>query len=181
MTIVLACALLLLTAAVVVLFAMMGELASRTAAAPAAASTALSPLEEYRLGAVVDEWPEPLAALGAGSRSVVLVLSTICASCAKVAGQLSEGALTGVTGSIGVAISCAEQADGDDFVLRHGLADLPHLVDVRGAWVAGSFSVAQSPTALVFDNGVLSEGYLFTSVDELLREVGLDGGARAVV
>ncbi|GAA1349545.1 hypothetical protein [Streptomyces beijiangensis] len=181
MTIVLACALLLLTAAVVVLFAMMGELATRTAAAPAAAPAGVSPLEEYRLGAVVDEWPESLAVLGTGSRSVVLVLSTICASCAKVAGQLSEGALAGVKGSVGIAISCAEQADGDEFVLRHGLTDLPHHVDVRGAWVAGSFSVTQSPTALVFDDGVLTGGHLFTSVEELLREVGLTGGARAVV
>ncbi|MFG2539731.1 hypothetical protein ACGFU4_31290 [Streptomyces sp. NPDC048511] len=180
MTIVLACALLLLTAAVVVLFAMMGELASRTAAAPDAPAT-VSPLEEYRLGAVVEEWPEPFAALGGDSRGVLLVLSTVCASCAKVAAQLSERGLSGVSGPVGIVISCAEQADGDDFVRRHGLADLPYLVDVRGAWVAGSFSVSQSPTALVFDDSVLSQGHLFTSVADLLREVGLAKDSPAIV
>ncbi|MFJ8544421.1 hypothetical protein ACIRFH_20780 [Streptomyces sp. NPDC093586] len=179
MTIVLACALLLLTAAVVLLFAMMGELAARTTGAAPAASTAVSPLEEYRLGAVVDDWPEPLRALDTGSRVVVLVLSTVCATCAKVATQISEGALAGMAGTVGVAISCAERADGEEFARRNGLTDIPTYVDERGGWVAGSFSVTQSPTALVFDNGVLSEGYLFTSVADLLREVRPAGTARA--
>ncbi|MFJ6854155.1 hypothetical protein ACIQM3_27165 [Streptomyces sp. NPDC091271] len=180
MTIVLACALLLLTAAVVVLFAMMGELASRTTAAPPASPT-VSPLEEYRLGAVVKEWPEPLVSLGTGSRGVLLVLSTVCASCAKVAAQLSQGGLNGATGPVGIVISCAEKEDGDDFVQRHGLTDLPHYVDERGAWVAGSFSVSQSPTALVFDDSVLSQGYLFSSVEDLLREADLTKSAPAIV
>ncbi|WP_331763694.1 hypothetical protein [Streptomyces anthocyanicus] len=181
MTIVLACALLLLTAAVVLLFAMMGELASRTTGAAPATSAEVAPLEEYRLGAVVNEWPKTLAALDTDSRVVVLVLSTVCATCAKVATQISEGALSAMAGKVGVAVSCAERADGEEFVRRNGLSETPTYIDERGGWVAGSFSVTQSPTALVFDNGVLSEGYLFTSVTDLLREVRPAGTARAAV
>lgn len=175
MLVILALALLLLAAAVVLLFAMMGELHARVGAAPEAAGT-VSELTQFRVGVTPEVWPEALAgpAGPAGRpRSVLLVLSTICASCAKVADQIAAGELGGREHVVGIVVSCANGADGEDFVDRYGLRGITHFVDAGGAWTSGSFGVAQSPAALVFDRGVLTEAYSFSTVTAVLDRAGL--------
>ncbi len=79
---------LLLAAAVVALFAMMGELHAQLAENPGGGT--VHPLTDAATGHTPDVLPEPLAGLATAERAIVLVLSTVCTSCAAVAGQLAD-------------------------------------------------------------------------------------------
>jgi hypothetical protein len=169
MIIVLAVALLVLSAAIVVLFAMLGELASRLPApGDQQRDTAVRPLEQARLGHVADSWPAVLAARhGIGQPSVLLVLSSACSSCADIAGQLTEDPGFGDWAEMAVVISTASRESGEHFVAQHGLNRFPHYIDEGGEWVSGEFGVRLSPSALVFAAGQLSAAYTFRDVAAL--------------
>jgi hypothetical protein len=166
MLVVFAFALLILAAAVVVLFAMLAELATRV---PERAGAQRDPhvrhLDGARLGTGADTWP---AALPTADAAVLLVLSTACSSCDDVARQLTvDPGHTDWTG-VGVVISTAERENADAFVERHGLAGtFPVYVDDGGEWVGGQFDVRMSPSALVFRDGRLESAHTFNDVSSL--------------
>src|SRR4051794_3170283 len=86
MLIVFGVALLVLAAAVVVLFAMLAELAARVPdRSTPYRNQEIRPLTEARTGHSPDVWP---ISLPTAERSVLLVLSTICNACEDVARQL---------------------------------------------------------------------------------------------
>src|SRR5688500_12909513 len=99
--IVLSVAVFLLTVAVVGLFAMMGELSSRIPAADGQEepeqSLFLRPIDDARLGVTPEDWPQELARLSTADAAVVVVLSTLCTTCNRVASG-ATGPLTGVSG-----------------------------------------------------------------------------------
>ncbi|WP_165970637.1 hypothetical protein [Actinomadura sp. 6K520] len=167
--------LLILAAAVVLLFAMFGELTSRLPTEreeAAARDPEIWPLEDARLGTAPAGWPGELAGLAAGAgdkdaaRSV-LVLSTACSTCKDVAKQLSEELDRGAGGDMAVVVSTAERARGERFVQQYGLHRLTHYVDEGGAWVAEEFNVRMSPTALVVRDGRLESALVFQDVQAL--------------
>jgi hypothetical protein len=164
-------ALLLLTAAVVVLYAMMGELASRIPD-PEGGSDQVAPLTEVQRGAAAAHWPGGLAELAGRGRATLLVLSPICSTCNKVAAELSSQDADAPGVSLGVVVSCSTRQAGDEFVQKYSLARLPHLVDEGGSWVTGTFGVTMSPSALLLEKGVLTEAYTFSKVEALLEQVG---------
>ncbi|TDC69473.1 hypothetical protein E1200_08395 [Actinomadura sp. GC306] len=188
--------LLILAAAVVLLFAMFGELTSRlpTERAEAAArDPEIWPLEDARLGTAPAGWPGGLAGLAAGAADrdadrdadrnadrnadrdaarPVLVLSTACSTCKDVAAQLSEELDRGAGGDMAVVVSTAERARGERFVQRYGLHRLAHYVDEGGAWVAEEFNVRMSPTALVVRDGRLESALVFQDVQALRTAIG---------
>ncbi len=169
-------ALLVLAAAMVVLFAMMGELASRV---PGPSTTrrdaTVRALDEAQLGSVPSSWPPGLEAgngNGNGNGStVLLVLSTICATCADIATQLTENPGHADWGELGVVVSTSNQGRGNDFVARHGLGAFRHFVDTGGDWVSDQFGVRVSPTALVFTAGRLESAYVFYDVAALRAKI----------
>lgn len=161
--------LLLLAAAVVVLYAMMGELASRIPD-PDGGADRVSPLAEYRPGVTASAWPASLDGLGELDRATLVVLSPICATCNKVAAELSTFPAERL-GTFGIVVSCGVRQAGDEFVSRYALDRLPHLVDEGGAWVAGNFGVKMSPSALLFEEGRLAEAYTFGKLEPLLKKV----------
>lgn len=166
MIVVLAIALLLLTTAVVVLYAMMGELASRLPAEEAKAAW-IHELSGSRAGASPAVWPEGLFPLARMTDAVVLVLSPICSTCSKVAaelGRLPDGALDD---SVGVVVSAGDREVGEGFVETHSLGRIPHFVDEGGAWTTGNFDVNTSPAALIFKKGVLTEAYTFGAIEAI--------------
>jgi hypothetical protein len=165
--IVLAIALLLLTIAMVVLYAMMGELASRLPAEEATPATWIHELVDFRDGASAAVWPEGLFPLASVTNAVLLVLSPICNTCSKVAaelGRLPEGELGD---SLGLVVSAGNREVGEDFVETHSLGHIPHFVDEGGAWTTGNFDVNTSPTALMFKKGVLTEAYAFGTIEAI--------------
>ncbi|WP_163506427.1 hypothetical protein [Fodinicola acaciae] len=163
-----AVALLVLTAAVVLLFAMVGELSSRVP--EAREEQHVTPYSDFTAGATAQEWPAGLAHLADRPAATVLVLSSICTTCANVAQELSSYTRQ-TLGDVGIVVSCAAAPVGVDFVEHYGLDHLPHHVDEGGSWMATNFGVKMSPTALRFQRGVLVEAYTFSKVQPLLGQI----------
>jgi hypothetical protein len=91
---------------------------------------------------------------------MVAVLSTVCGTCELVAVQLADAA----AGDVAVVVSCGTRESGEIFVERHGLAALPHYIDVNGDWVKGEFEVAVSPSGLAFRHGRLDSALTFADL-----------------
>ncbi|MEU4645719.1 hypothetical protein, partial [Micromonospora sp. NPDC023814] len=125
-------------------------------------------LDGARIGIQPERWPAGLAEVPTAAFRVVLVLSTSCNSCEKVAGQIGDLA---DPRDFALLISTIDQARGKDFVTRHELSQLPHHIDVGGEWVTGELEVMTSPTALVFRDGRLVSALLFTDVAVLSAAV----------
>lgn len=158
---------LLMVAVMIMFFAMLGELYSRVGPAPAATG----PLEEAKVGQRPQAWPEELAPLATATDAVLLVLSTSCASCAQVAGQLRDRfePMTGY--DTGVVLSTADPDRAEAFVREHGLPRASVYVDVNGAWVTKEFGVLTSPSALILRDGQVSSALVFTDVAALQSAV----------
>lgn len=165
MLVVFAFALLIIAAAVVVLFAMLAELATRV---PQRSTTArdprVRPLEAARLGHTPDVWPTTLPN---PERATLLVLSTACSSCRDVAGQLAGDPGHTDWADVGVVVSSASQQNGEEFVSQFGLGTFPVHVDEGGEWLTGQFGVQTSPGALVFRAGRLMSAHVFNDVAAL--------------
>lgn len=162
-------ALLVIAAAVVVLFAMLGELASRVPdPRPERHVPVVEPFAEVRSGHVARVWP---AELPDPERCVLVVLSTICGSCRKIASQLAERPGYAGWTELGVVVSTGDARKGQEFVARNGLEHFRHLIDEGGEWVASEFDTRLSPTALAFHGGRLIAAYTFNDVEALRQRV----------
>ncbi|WP_433467846.1 hypothetical protein [Spirillospora sp. CA-128828] len=173
--------LLILAGAVVLLFAMLGELTSRLPTereTAAARDPEVWPLEDARLGAEPGRWPAELAGRAADldAAQTLLVLSTACSTCKDVAQQLSDELDRGAGNDMAVVVSTAEQARGERFVQQYGLQRLTHYVDEGGDWVAGEFNVRMSPTALVMRGGRLESALVFQDVEAVRTKVNQPKG-----
>lgn len=163
MTYVLALVDLLLVVAVIVLFAMLGELYTRTGMA----ASRTGRLAEAEVGRRPDTWPEVLAPLSTARDAVLMVLSTSCASCNKVASQLA-GELDVLPGyDTGVALSTVDTERAESFMREFRLPPRSVYVDVGGDWVTGAFGVQTSPSALVLREGKLVSAVVFGDIDTL--------------
>jgi hypothetical protein len=164
---VLAIMVLVMVAVMIMFFAMLGELYSRVGPAPAATGA----LEEARIGQRPQAWPQELAPLATATDAVLLVLSTSCASCAQVAGQLRDrfDPLTGY--DTGVVLSTPDLDRAEAFVREHGLPRTSVYVDVEGRWVTQEFGVLTSPSALILRDGELTSALVFTDVEALQSAV----------
>ncbi|WP_117211570.1 hypothetical protein [Allorhizocola rhizosphaerae] len=164
--IVLSVTVFLLTVAVIGLFAMMGELSSRVPAQEEVPQEAAppQPIEEARLGAAPAQWPAELAQLSNADNAVIVVFSTLCTTCRRIAGG-QTGLLTGVSG---VLISCPGAGRGTEFLNEFPmLRDHPVALDVEGHWLTTNFGVDISPSVLVFERGRLLSAHTFTSAPSL--------------
>jgi hypothetical protein len=140
---------------------------SRVGPAPAATG----PLEEAKIGQRPQAWPRELAPLEMATDAVLLVLSTSCASCNQVAGQLRDHfePMTGY--DTGVVLSTADPERAEAFVRDYGLPRESVYVDVDGAWVTREFGVLTSPSALILRDGRLSSALVFTDIEALQSAV----------
>jgi len=160
--------LLILSAAVVLLFAMFGELASRVPDRnSAAAKSRVQPVDGALIGRTPERWPTSLSHLADADVGLLLVLSTSCASCRQVAKQLSAELVRNGAGRIDILVSSASRDFGEDFVQQHGLGRIPYFVDEGGDWVKNEFGVMISPTGLVFKKGRLDAALLFQDLAAL--------------
>jgi hypothetical protein len=171
MVIALVVLLCLLSIGVVILFAMMAELWSRLAplAPLSGVATAISPLEGARIGTSDIDWPSELSQVPLLADATLVVLSTSCATCRDVAGQLSSRGSGGsrLPDSLFVVVSCPHEAMGEDFVQRYSLRDAPHIVDSGGEWAKTQLGVQTSPSAVVFRYGRLETAFTFASAEAL--------------
>lgn len=167
MTYVLALVDLLLVVAVIVLFAMLGELYTRTGMA----ASRTGRLAEAQVGRRPDAWPAELAPLSTARDAVLMVLSTSCASCNKVAGELA-GQLDVLPGyETGVALSTVGADRAESFMREYGLPRRSVYVDIGGDWVTGAFGVQTSPSALILRDGELVSAVVFGDIAALRSTV----------
>ena len=168
MTLALSLALFLLAGAVVVLFAMLGELTARLPVLGVGyRDPAVSELPDARIGERPGVWPPQLEdAVGGNAPAMLLVLSSACKSCEDVAAQLREEARTAEpAGRLAVVVSCADRAAGEAFIARHGLdRDWQCWIDEEGVWSRTVFGVQTSPTALVLRDERLQSALVFTDL-----------------
>jgi hypothetical protein len=171
--VVLGIAIFVMAIAVVGLFAMMGELASRVRGmGDAEVSDADHPphaLAEARVGAQSDEWPSALAAVRDAEIGHLFVFGSTCASCVRIAsGETGPLALLGAP--LAVVVSCPRAEDGQAFIASHPLLhEFAHHVDVGGEWVKRNFGVGISPSVLVFHHGRLRSAHTFVAATALAR------------
>jgi hypothetical protein len=180
MEIVFGAVILILAAAIVLLFAMLGELNSRLPGDQSAArrGSDVFPLEDAALGVRPATWPAELPRIDSADPRTVLVLSTACATCEDVAKQLDDELSGGGGGDMAVVLSTGDRQRAEDFMRRHGLHRLPVYVDEGGDWVGEELGVRVSPTALVMSSGRLESALIFQDVSALRAAVAQPKGVR---
>ena len=166
-----ALALLLLTVAIVVLYAMMGELATRIREPDGDNASHVTPLADFTRGAAPTNYPTGLASLANRERMALVVLSPICTTCDKVAAELASYEPDEMGLPFGVVVSTGTRETGEEFVEHHALDRFPYVVDEGATWITGTLGVKMSPSALVFENGVLTEAFTFTNVQAILGRI----------
>jgi hypothetical protein len=171
-----ALALLLLTAAVVFLFAMMGVLASRIGLGPEA--DWIRPVAEWRDDVTTADLPEELAALADKQASALLVLSPICHTCNQIAQSLAARM---PRSPVGLVISSNGRDSGQEFITKHRLDGFPHFIDDHGAWTTARVGVKASPTALLFHGGKITGVYTFSNVDSVLKQLDSSTTAKELI
>jgi hypothetical protein len=165
--VVVAFTMLVLAAAIALLFAMVGELASRVPEFNRAINRdPLRPVEGAKLGHVPASWPAALGNLAADENALLLVLSSACASCEDVGRQLHN-----VAPNPGVAllVSCGSRETGEAFVARHDLKSIDHFIDVGGNWVRGEFGVMVSPAGLLLRRGRLESALIVQDLKSVFK------------
>jgi hypothetical protein len=161
----------LLAGAVVVLFAMLGELSSRVPSSDDDARRRLESIDTARTGHHASHWPAELAHVAEQEYALVLVLSSSCSSCEQIAGQVRTMLDRGPA-NLAVVVACPARERGEHFAAVHGIDRGVLYIDEAGAWVKGEFAVDTSPAALLFRNGTLQSALLFWDLPAVLNAVG---------
>lgn len=159
--------LVLLTVAVAVLFAMMGELTNRTSQAfPGAVGAApVQLLDDAPIGKVIQGLPPSFES---GRGGIVLVFSTTCHACEELAPEAARFFNASPGSLIGVLVSCGTEGSGSVFVSGHDLEALPVHLDVGGAVATRVLGVSVSPAAVaVSESGVVMSAVAFSSYASL--------------
>lgn len=172
MLILFAFVLLVLAAAVGVLFAMSAELSRRvgTGGTPTAEPVRyVRPLD--RPNVYLREsanWPAQLSSVRANTDFLLIVLSTSCTTCNTIGEQLGKDDWSGRTaGQLGVVLSTPDPRLAEAFVAKNGLAAFHYYIDSDGDWTDAALGLSMSPVGLIFRHGQLDETYVFNHVDPL--------------
>jgi hypothetical protein len=162
---------LVLAGAVVLLFAMLGELSSRMPASDADVRRRVEAIEAARTGHRPDDWPAELAHIAEQEYSLLLVLSSTCSSCEQVAGQVSKMLDRGPA-NLAVVVACPARERGEHFAGVHGIDRGVLYIDEDGAWSKRELGIDTSPAAVLFRSGRLQSGLLFWDLPAVLNAVG---------
>lgn len=182
---------LLTVVALLGLFAMMGELSSKVDAISSSGGGNESVHSSW--GFELEDWtsprqpvdlPQELSSLEGQAASIILVLSTTCASCSTLVDQglsaLHRPAAKGL--GVGIALATQGRSSAALWLADHeALIDqFPLFVDETGSWSRQYLGVDMSPSAVHVVDGFPVRAYTMSSADELVRileEEGEDGKA----
>jgi hypothetical protein len=170
--------LLALAACMVVLFAMVGELASRLPTA--GEGPWVRPIEDARIGHAPASWPQGLLPEfpADDEREVLLVLSTVCESCRAVAAELSSHRSADRKG-LGLVLSTGNRENGEAFLQEFNLGSFRHAIDEGGGWTTTELGVRISPAGVLVENGVIARAFTFSDLDAFLGHVMESPGGKA--
>jgi hypothetical protein len=162
---------LVLASAIVLLFAMLGELSSRVPASDEDGRRRLEPVDKARTGHRPETWPAELAHIDEQEYSLMLVLSSTCSSCEQIAGQVSKMFDRGPA-NLAVVVACPARERGEHFAGVHGIDRGALYIDEDGVWSKRELGVDTSPAAVLFRNGRLQSALLFWDLPTVLNAVG---------
>lgn len=180
-TIIFGTVLIILAAAVVLLFAMLGALAARLpeegtegkavqrGSSPSPEGYAV-PMDDAPIGRRPQFWPKELGSLSNGP-TLLAVLSTACGSCRDVADQLPDFTFSDPAWRFGLVVSSVDADRAAKFVRDHDLARVTRFVDEGGTWTMQHLGLDKSPSAVVIRDGQVVAGYMFNELSLLLDEV----------
>lgn len=162
----------LLIAAVIALFAMMGELSAQVQGSSSGhVDSTLQPMADVDL-IRPPSWPRELASVANKPVGHLIVLSTACQTCRGIAQDMKKLLTVNKTSNFAVLISTVDSRRAEDFIQDTQLPPgIPRYIDVGGAWIASSFGLNISPSLLTFEHGQLSYAHGFTSISALLQEL----------
>ncbi|MBA0126456.1 hypothetical protein H0B56_12975 [Haloechinothrix sp. YIM 98757] len=176
-----AIAIILLTAATIGLFAMVGELASRVDSLTAHQDDSPSggavhdwadPLEDFVPGNNPEWYPGELISVEDSPCALLVILSTSCQSCSRFAEQnFSE--LDGLPCHLGFIISCPTVERGQKFVRNYPtLASRSSVyIDAMGEWTRDQLGLDVSPSAVVLQAGRPAAAFTMSSPNQLAAVV----------
>lgn len=183
LTILMAIAITILAVAMVALFAMMGELASKVEATrPARGGSDVDEwaqvLKGFTFHKVPGRWPQALHSIRGASRALVVILSTSCRTC----DYFAEGRLQDLDSfESAFILSCSSEERARAFIeahpqLNHGR---PLFVDEGGSWIKEELGLETSPSAVLLEHDQPRAAFLMSSpaslavtVNEYLKAEG---------
>ncbi len=140
--------LVLLTVAVAILFAMIGELSTRVTGSEARPQSGpVQQLAEARIGSSASGLPTSFER----REGVILIFSTACHACQQLAPQAARFFRDYPVQLVGVLISCATAEAGGQFVERYGITGVVTHLDINGELSTGVLGVSLSPAAVAVD------------------------------
>jgi hypothetical protein len=164
MSVLFSVALLVLSASMVIGFAMIGEVSSRIPLA--AQNDAFYAIDDCPVGAERSAWIE--STFGSNVVSDILVMSSSCSSCSMLlddAPDLSE--ILG--GGLAILLSCPTYEQGAAYADQR-LSYFPDnrvVIDVGGARSIEHLRVNSSPALVRFDSGLISGAWEFATIPGL--------------
>lgn len=174
MLILFAFVLLILAAAVGLLFAMCAELSQRVGAG----GTAAAPEARYvrplgRPNVYVRDtvaWPAPLAEVRARGDFMIIVLSTSCQTCHTIGEQLgTDGWPERTSDELALVLSTPDPYLAEEFVDKNKLQGVRRFVDTGGDWTEAELGLTMSPVGLIFRQGELMESYVFNHIETVWK------------
>jgi len=174
MMILFAFVLLVLAAAIGMLFAMCAELSRRVGAGGSAAAPEaryVRPLGRPNVYVRSEvAWPAPLADLRRQGDFMIIVLSTSCQTCNTIGEQLgSDGWPERTAGELGVVLSTPDPFLAEEFVGKYDLQGVRHYIDAGGDWTEAALGLAMSPVGLIFRRSELVETYVFNHIETVWK------------
>jgi hypothetical protein len=173
---------LLLTAGVLLLYVMVGELASTAGFGSGAADNGASrpTYQEYEepKGRSVNPWPDSWKPLPQGSGRV-LALSTVCSSCQEIT-QNREALRSIASRDLLVVISAASRSSAAGMVaaVREFEEDLLGVhVDEHGDWLRHACGVDTSPTILFVRESTITSAYNVSSAQSVIELSRVEAGS----
>ena len=162
--VILAFAVLVLAAAVIVSYAMFGELAARFEESVLGQSVRsfVGPLKNAPLNTSPKSWPAALQSISKARPGALLVFSTSCISCERLAPSLASAMESFPISDIALTIASPRRELAESFVEKHQLQLVRHWIDDGGKWLRDDVGVSTSPVCLLFDEGELTAALSFS-------------------
>lgn len=175
-------AIAVLAVAMVVLFAMLGELAAIVKRIPSTPNSGplLRPIENAAIGRSPRAFPDgPLSRVAESEFAQLVVLSTSCKTCEDMAPAIRAELQADPKGDVVLVVSSPNNHVGLDFTNRHRLDAVPHWIDGGGKWLREEVGIDVSPAYLLFSGGSLRSAMTFSSVAALTQVVRSNAGEKA--
>ncbi|TCO54345.1 MauE/DoxX family redox-associated membrane protein [Actinocrispum wychmicini] len=128
----------------------------------------IEPYPDVTLGQIPPVWPDSLPN---SDNCVLLVLSTMCDTCAGIVDQFAKRQAHEDWPAVGMVIATIDRDSAEEFVVEHGLAQFRYYFDEGAEWLSTQLGIRHSPVALVVGGGRFVAAYRFSDIKVLRAQV----------